>query len=139
MTKIVIGRANKGFEYLFGLSNAAVKMYYSLKGTKVHIYHRSGIQEYTQKSDSEFGDIIYMNKEFGDIFSGHLPHENRVFPEYIKRDDPSLIEVIEKLGNAASGPYCFLKIVEVPDNVIWEVEGGICEPEYVREVSRRWS
>ena len=33
------------------------------------------------------------------------------------RDDPRLIEVIERLGKDASAPYSDIKVVEIPDDV----------------------
>ena len=55
----------------------------------------------------------------------------------LNRDDPDLIQCIETLGEAASGNYSELKIVEVPSDVNWT----ICEydgVEWVAEVHRTW-
>lgn len=55
----------------------------------------------------------------------------------IERTDPHLIEVVEVLGVDAEGNYADLKIVEIPDDVQWEITyyDGL---ESVREVSRTW-
>ena len=38
------------------------------------------------------------------------------------RADARLIEVVEKIGHEANGPYAKLKVVEIPDGVEWEIE-----------------
>lgn len=57
----------------------------------------------------------------------------------IERNDPLLIEIIEKLGDDANGEYSKLKIVEIPDDIkCWEIaeyDGW----EYVAECHRKWS
>lgn len=62
----------------------------------------------------------------------------KIYDGSICRSDPVLIEVVERLDNLASGGYAQLKIVEIPDNVEWEIEeyDGI---EWVAEVHRTWS
>jgi len=55
----------------------------------------------------------------------------------LSRDDPDLVQCLETLGNAASGHYSELKIVEVPSDVNWT----ICEYdgiEWVAEQHRTW-
>lgn len=53
------------------------------------------------------------------------------------RNDPVLIQVIETLGVKASGELAKVRIVEIPDDVNWEINeyDGM---ESVREVSRTW-
>lgn len=55
----------------------------------------------------------------------------------IERDDPVLIKVIEQLGEEADGCVAALKIVEVPDDVLWEIDNydGM---ESVHEQRRTW-
>ncbi len=56
----------------------------------------------------------------------------------IPRDHPTLVRIVEKLGEAAGGDHSELKIVEVPDDVNWYVEeyDGL---EHVAERHRVWS
>lgn len=53
------------------------------------------------------------------------------------RHDPDLVAVVESLGTQASGPHARLKVVEIPDNVLWFVQDydGI---ERVAEIHRSW-
>ncbi len=53
------------------------------------------------------------------------------------RENPRLVEVVEALGNKASGRCSNLRIVEVPDDAEWfidEYDGW----ETVREKHRTW-
>lgn len=55
----------------------------------------------------------------------------------IKRDDPKLIECVEKLGEMANGEHAHLDIVEIPDDVNWQI-GEYDGREWVEEVHRKW-
>ena len=60
------------------------------------------------------------------------------FDEYdVKRNDPILVAVVEVLGTDASGGCATLKVVEIPDGVVWGIEDydGI---EWVSEFHRTW-
>lgn len=62
-----------------------------------------------------------------------MPHDVR----RIKRNDPRLVEVVERLGERANGNLSKLKVVEIPDDIEWEIDeyDGM---ECVREVHRVW-
>ena len=54
------------------------------------------------------------------------------------RTDPVLIRVVEQMGGAADGSCAELKVIEIPDDVDWE----ICEydgNEHIAEKHRTWS
>ena len=53
------------------------------------------------------------------------------------RTDPKLIECVEKLGQEANGRYAALEVVEIPDDVEWEINDydGI---ETIHEKHRSW-
>jgi len=56
----------------------------------------------------------------------------------IERDDPDLVAVVEELEDEADGPYSSLKVVEIPEDVVWsihEYDGA----EWVAEAHRTWS
>ena len=55
----------------------------------------------------------------------------------IARDDPKLVECVEKLGEEANDTYAELKVVEIPDDINWEI-GEYDGLEWVEEVHRRW-
>jgi len=55
----------------------------------------------------------------------------------ITRDNKFLIEAVETLGEKANTRFSRLKVVEIPDDVYWEISeyDGL---EHVREISRTW-
>lgn len=59
------------------------------------------------------------------------------FSDESERTDPELIEAIEELGINSYGPYAQLKVVEIPDDIEWEIDDydGI---ETIEEAHRKW-
>lgn len=55
-----------------------------------------------------------------------------------ERNDLILVAVVEELGEAANGKYAKLSVVEIPDDIEWEIEeyDGV---EWVAEKHRTWS
>lgn len=55
----------------------------------------------------------------------------------IGRANPKLVKCVEELGEDASGLYATLKVVEIPDNIKWQIEryNGL---EWVAEKHRTW-
>ena len=55
----------------------------------------------------------------------------------IKRDDPMLVDVVERLGDKANGDWAELKVIEIPDDIeytIHEYDGF----EHIAEKHRTW-
>lgn len=80
--------------------------------------------------------------DYGEYYTdGSGPREDIGWGEFfgreIPRDDPLLLQVVEELGAATNGRMASLKVVEIPDDVDWEVEeyDGL---EWVAETHRRW-
>ncbi len=64
--------------------------------------------------------------------------DNDLYFSDINRDDPYLVQIVQKLGAAANNDYSNLKVVEVPAGVSWhisEYDGN----EWVAEDHRTWS
>jgi hypothetical protein len=53
------------------------------------------------------------------------------------RSNPLLIEAVKKFKNEANGLYCELKIVEIPDDIEWQVF-AVNGVEVIREKHRVW-
>jgi hypothetical protein len=55
----------------------------------------------------------------------------------VERNDPRLVAAVEKLGDRASGSCSRLKVVEIPDDIEWEISeyDGL---ESVEEAHRSW-
>lgn len=66
-----------------------------------------------------------------------LSNKSEVYSFELDRTDPILIQVVEALGAEADGRYAKLRIIEIPDDIEWEIteyDGS----ESVEEVHRKW-
>lgn len=143
MTRIVINRCFGGF----GLSEDAVRRYFEIKGQPLWV-----------EKDKKFGSLGITNywlvppedrvkdceQEFYSMSMDERQEYNRLWSEQnfydrdVARDDPVLVQVVEELGDKANGRYAQLGVVDIPDDVEWEIAeyDGI---EHVAEVHRTWS
>ena len=118
MSMIVINKCYGGW----GLSHEAVMAYAKLKG----------ISLFTEDTEGPYRTYYRHPLEDG------LGDRADYFDPYnIPRDDPALLIVVGTLGKAANGPCAELKIVEIPDYVLWHIEDydGM---EHVAEDHRSW-
>lgn len=74
-------------------------------------------------------------KEMVNKFYGY-GYSEKYTNEY-KRNDPILIEAVEILGEATNGCCARLKIVEIPDDIEWEIE-EYDGREHIAEKHRTW-
>jgi hypothetical protein len=109
--KIVINRDFGGF----GLSDEAIRLYAEKKGLKLKSRQSSGFTNYYFEENGKFFD-----------------------DRDLSRDDPILVEIVETLKpKKASGQYASLKVVEIPNDVVWEIKeyDGM---EWISERHRTW-
>ena len=66
-----------------------------------------------------------------------LSNKYEIYDFELDRTDPVLIQIVETLGAEANGRFAKLRIIEIPDDVEWEIteyDGN----ESVEEVHRKW-
>jgi hypothetical protein len=137
--KIVINNCHGGF----GLSEEAVVRLFELMGKPVwpektkygfnNYYLVSPEERVTRISDDDFYDLpIDKRQEYNEACSSETFDERA-----IHRADPVLVQVVEELGEEAAGRFASLKIVEIPDDVDWEIEEYDGD-EWVTEKRRTW-
>jgi hypothetical protein len=138
--KLVINRCYGGFS----LSDAGTKHYAKLKGIELF-----------PEANSRLGFITYWivppekrrklsNTDFYSLSTDERRAYNEEYTANIlsiresDRSDPLLVQTVEELGHLANGDCTRLKIVEIPDGVLWEIDeyDGM---ETVREQHRSWS
>ena len=139
--KIVINRCFGGY----GLSYDAIMRYLEIKGIPVYPEKSKGGFVYWTywlvKSEDRFE--VKENDEFNSMSMDERQAYNKNYSdetfgdEDIDRDDPILIQVIEELGDAANGDHAELAIVEIPDDVEWEIS-EYDGREHVAEKHRVW-
>jgi len=125
--KIVINRQFGGF----GLSEEAFEWLIKNKGWKVTIYNKKG------NYADETAQIIDCHSGGNEKYSLILPKYDFTNSDGV-RDNPDVLEVVEKLGTKkASGKHAELKIVEIPNDVEWDIEeyDGV---EWISEKHRTW-
>ena len=139
--KVVINAQHGGF----GLSREACERYWELKGTAVWIEPGTFDGQYTYwlrppeyRMESKEGAAFYeltleARRAYNEEYSNQVWRDRDV-----ARDDPVLLQVVEELGEKASGRFADLKVVEIPDDVEWQIDeyDGL---EWVSERHRTWS
>ena len=138
--KVVVNKCFGGF----GLSDKACEMVMKRKGlgcfryTQTKYAYKDGLNEYTRRENFKNNDLFahYQTEDLGEKVS-NLPDATYWYYGNLERDDADLIAVIEELGEEANGRYAELKVVEIPDDVQWELDDydGI---ETIHEVHRSW-
>ena len=66
-----------------------------------------------------------------------IPPATDVYYWEISRDDATLVQIVEQLGDRANTRYGELKIIEIPDDIEWHIHeyDGM---EHVAENHRTW-
>lgn len=113
--KIVINACYGGFS----LSDEAIQMYSDVKKLNLKMVPH---EEFNMSM--WYIDGIQSNETY--------------FSDYqIERNDKELVAIVELLGEKANGQHAELKIVEIPDDVVWDIheyDGN----EWVAERHRTW-
>ena len=89
---------------------------------------------------------VYALKEtdIGEAYSDGYVRESMLRDEFdsflrdIPRDDPDLVKVVEELGSECNTRFSSLAVIEIPDDVLWEIE-EYDGNEWVSEKHRCWS
>ena len=136
MPKVVINRCYGGY----GLSDEAVMRYAELSGITLYPQNDKFCTSFYLCPPEEYEAIYEQERKNLDISPDRFKRSNELYFSIgdIPRDDPTLIRVIEELGDAANGNYAELKIVEIPDGVSWEIDyyDGM---ESIHESHKTWS
>ena len=131
--KIAVNRCFGGF----GISVKAFLYLVEKNSPLVEIEEKWGFTPYDLSKEKYIGGGLYScnsyelhNKDRTIIYTNNCSYEEN-------RTHPDLIEVIELLKDDANGEHAELCIVEIPDDVDWEITeyDGI---ESVEEKHRRW-
>lgn len=125
----------------FGLSCMAEKMICDKKGMGFYLYElvQDGYYKFLEYSDSIKPNIyVILNKYVGDMFQEEDMDHSLIWYSYcIDRTDKDLIETVEELGEKASGYASYIHIVEIPDDVQYEIT-DYDGYETIHEKHRSW-
>lgn len=128
----------------FSLSNKAEKRLAELEGKEYYVFKTDYSEGYDKKKNipvdiNEKGMFVHAySVPNPDELSDKERNEKYIYYRDIPRDSPLLLQVIEELGlEESSGSCAELEIVEIPDDVDWEIDeyDGL---ETIREKHRSW-
>lgn len=142
--KIVINDCYGGFE----MSPQAISLYCFYKGIPINFYkqtqykHEDKIDIYEkikkEDIDKENGFLIYPTFKETEDKIYHFP-ECYFNTRNIKRNDLSLVRVVEELGEKSSGPCSKLKVEEIEDGSLYKIkEYDGLETIVSMELDERW-
>ena len=118
--KIILNKCFGGFD----VSEEGYRLYAKKKGLELYGYkenYNNNIYEYATRDD--WRTIYYFTKDFGNNvkISNEDYKKYHLYLDEEYREDETLIEVVEELGKKASGRFGNLQIVEIPDNVFYQI------------------
>ena len=119
--KLILNKCFGGFD----LSKDAYELYAEKKGIKVYEYYqdyKKGLDYFKKGNDGickhyftkDLGQEIKLSDEEYDKYCLNLSSEDRT--------DKILIEVVEELGDKASGSFGKLEVIEIPDNCYYKID-----------------
>ena len=122
--KVVINARHGGF----GLSDAAFEKFLARKGIAWGKKPR-GFRVPGGYGWHEYYHAGHLGEDEHYLYSRNMIQD---------RSDPDLIAVVEEMGKEANGFCAELKVIEIPDDVEWEVEeyDGL---EWIAEKHRTWN
>ena len=138
MTKIVINTCFGGF----GLSEEAMHAYAKHKGLTLYPEKIAFGKTYWTVPPEE-RVTVPTTSQWTKMTAVERTRYNKkykkqtIYDRDIPRDDPALIWIVEELGERVNGHFANLKVVEIPDDVEWEIE-EYDGSERVAEVHRIW-
>ena len=128
---------------VFGLSDAAVKRYADLKGIPLWAERDTEYSSFTnyyivppesRTPKARKGRAFSLTERIA-YNAAHAAET--IGPSEIPRDDATLVQVVEELGDRSHGEFARLKVVEIPDGVDWVIEDYDGD-ETIAEKHRTW-
>lgn len=132
--KVVI---NKGFNQ-FGLSLEALQKMFG----SVYVYQHDWLLDLYFRQDSlkdrrsRSNNFIYSIYDYGKE-TLKIDEQHRIYFDTMDRSLDKLVSIVEEMGQKAGAYGTSLKVIEIPDDVNWEIE-EFDGQERIREVGRIW-
>lgn len=137
--KIILNKSKEGS--YFRLSDAAFACYAAKKDLSLYRYGSDHTISYKLISEEE---VAKYEVRYATVFLGESVNPFKDFKcdcwLYLgadNRTDTTLIEVVEELGDKASGYCANLQVVEIPDNIKYFINNDDGY-ETLYEIGRKW-
>lgn len=116
--KVILNKCFGGFD----VSEEAYELYAKKKGVNIFKYELAPDLNYRKTKRS--GICIYhFTQDFGDKINRNDVDWNKYFSLGTEhREDPILIEIVEELGEKASGAFGELVVVDIPDGMDYVID-----------------
>ena len=122
--KIILNKCFGGFD----VSNEAYNLYAKKKNLNLYFYSSEYIDhQFIYKKVNDTNNYLFKSFFIKDI-GNNVSISNEDYKKYCLyldseyRQDTTLIEVIEELGEKASGRFGALEVVEIPDNYYYKID-----------------
>lgn len=138
MAKIVYNACFGGF----GLSREAVHRYAEIKGITLYADEDKFFTNYYLCTPEEYERLLKEEKSHPfDDRSGRYERSNAMYfsPSSIARNDPALVQVVEELGDKASGSYSKLRIEELETGTMYRIDEYDGSETVVTRDADEWS
>ena len=123
--KLILNKCYGGFD----VSKEAYMLYAKKKGLTLHLYESNFVdRKFIYKKVNNDNDYSIFRQYFTKDMGDNIEISNKDYKKYRLylcdeyRQDPVLIEVVEELGDKASGEHGELKVVEIPDNCYYKID-----------------
>lgn len=126
MTKVVVNKCHGGFSVSLDGARLMAELGHEVAAAEVAEYEAK-VADPTKQDELE--------RKYGVRWYGY-GYTDGAGSGY-KRDDPILVQVVEEMGRDAGGDMAALEVVEIPDDVEWQLEeyDGL---EWIAEAHRTW-
>ena len=118
--KVILNKCFGGFD----VSDAAYELYAKKKGIALYWYVQNENGCYFSRDDKSGRVLKYcFTEDFGDNPKrDDIDWDKMLYLNSEKREDKVLIEVVEELGDVASGSFGELVVVEIPDDMNYVID-----------------
>jgi hypothetical protein len=117
--KVILNKCYGGF----GISREGYELYCMKKGLTPNFYINDVPNYLIKKKDCDNLSFYCFLKDYGDrILETEVDWKTHLYLNTSYRDDPILIEVVEELGEKASGRFANLEVVDIPDDMDYVID-----------------
>lgn len=120
--KVILNKCYGGFS----VSHEGYMLYAKKNGLKIYAYDRRLTNPCTYRRiktcEDNFG-ITYFLRDYGEtVDEKNINWDDMIYLSTDFREDNSLVEVVEELGEKASGKFGRLVVVEIPDGMDYVID-----------------